>query len=355
MLLETGSYRFGRASNALLLDVGTTSDPQFGLTISPQGMVTVYPPQQGLTVDGKLITEATPLQLSQVIAIGSDRFTLFSSDRLGVTRTTGTSDGTRPMPAKSKGKAVDQQIIDWVEGRRNLAVRARWEGLAGPVEVHNRVTNNLLFPVDGKQPTFGHVLLGTAAVPYELPSELTGANRATREHAEATFGTLPNAPISVDLTRVSLAIVGPRDRTKAVATWLALSLAVSHVPADLGIMPQAPADPSFWSWLERFPHHVAPGSVGAPGTPDAVVTISDERRAHAVLPQGVVGLLSARANVPDEFGAILEFSDRSVSFSNRMTGEEIEDLAAIGVANPVALERSMMVAEHLGPVTQGVA
>jgi hypothetical protein len=104
MLLQTGSYRFGRSSNSLMLDAGTTNDPQFGLTISPQGLVTVYPSPSGLIVDGQVITEATPLQINQVIAVGSDRFMLCPSDRLGVTRTSGSADGSRPMPQKAKGK-----------------------------------------------------------------------------------------------------------------------------------------------------------------------------------------------------------------------------------------------------------
>jgi hypothetical protein len=84
-----------------------------------------------------------------------------------------------------------------------------------------------------------------------------------------------------------------------------------------------------------------------------VVTISDERRAHAVLPQGVIGILSARADVPDEFRIIVELTDRSASFTNRDTGQEIEDLAVIGMANAVALERSMMVAQHLDSSNPG--
>ncbi len=353
MLLQTGSYRFGRSSNSLMLDAGTTNDPQFGLTISPQGLVTVYPSPSGLIVDGQVITEATPLQINQVIAVGSDRFMLCPSDRLGVTRTSGSADGSRPMPQKAKGKAVDQAIIDWVEGQRNHAIRARWDGLLGPVEVHSRITDNDLFPVGSQDQTFGHVLLGTADIPYQLPAELADVNRATREHAEASFSTLPNAPISVDLTRNSVAIVGPRERVRAVATWLAISLAVSHAPADLGVTTRAPADPGFWSWLERFPHHVHADSLGTPGLPPAVVTISDERRAHAVLPQGVIGILSARADVPDEFRIIVELTDRSASFTNRDTGQEIEDLAVIGMANAVALERSMMVAQHLDSSNPG--
>ena len=353
MLLKIGSYRFGRSSNSLMLGAGTTNDPQFGLTISPQGLVTVYPSPSGLTIDGRYVTEATPLQINQVIAIGSDRFMLCPSDRLGVTRTSGSADGSRPMPQKAKGKAVDQPIIDWVEGQRNHAIRARWDGLFGPFEVHNRITDNDLFPIGSQEQTFGHVLVGTADIPFQLPDELAEANRATREQAEAAFCTLPNAPISVDLTRSSLAIVGPRERVRAVTTWLAISLAVTHAPADLGITTRAPADPGFWSWLERFPHHVSADSLGTPGLPPAVVTISDERRAHAVLPQGVIGILSSRADVPDEFRVILELTDRSASFTDRETGQEIEDVAMIGMANAVALERSMMVAQHLNPASPG--
>lgn len=323
-----------------MLDSGKTSDPQFGVTVSPEGVVTVYPPPHGLRLDSETITEPTPVQINQVIGIGNDRFVLRPSDGLVVARTSASSD-VMPMPAAAKGRAVDQQIIDWVASGRGQALRARWEGLVGPVQVHSRITDNSLFHLDSQHETFGHVLVGTADLPYSLPAELSNANKATVEHAEAAFGVMPNAPLAVDLAKTSLAIVGPRDRARAMATWLAMSLVASHSPADLSVETRAPADPGFWSWLDRFPH------LDSEGSSALTVTISDERRAHAVCQNGVIGMLSTTADIPDEFGVVVEISDRSATFIDRNSGAKTHEVAVIGMANPVAVERSLMVSQHL--------
>ncbi|MEM7326000.1 MAG: hypothetical protein AAF531_23135 [Actinomycetota bacterium] len=339
--VEVGSYRIGRSSSSVLLDSGRTTDPRFGLRISPGGEVTLHPSPDGLLVDGVPVVDAVPLQINQTITVGNDRFVLRPRDRLGVSRGPGTEESGRPMPTRAKGRAVDQKIIDWVEGRRNQTLRNGWNGLVDPAEVHRRITDNVLFSMDADAPTFGHGLIGTADLPFEQPVELADANRATQEEAEARFTTLANAPIVVDLTTTSLAIIGERDRTKAAATWLALSLAATHSPADLAIAVEAPADPGFWHWLDRFPH------VEAIGDALTTVVISDERRAHLVKPRGTIGILDPTAEVPQSFGALLQLTDHSATFTDRTTGRHVEGVTAIGMTQPVALERSMMVGQHL--------
>ncbi len=340
MPLTIGSYRFGRSSNSIMLDTGKPHDPQFGLTIDPEGEVVLYPPSAGVLLDGVMITEPEPMKIGQVITVGHNRFGLKPQARLSVSRTSTAGEAGDPMPTPGKGKAVDQAIIDWVAAHRDRSLRSLWSGLVSPVEIHNRITQNELFTMTAQDPGFGRGLLGTTDLGYDIPLEVATANRATRDHAAGVFSALAGAPLCVDFTKTSLAIVGPLDQARAIATWLVLSLAVQSSPADLGIIAKTSASTGSWSWLDRLPHVAAT-------TPTLPLAIIDEPYLGPAPAAGAIVLFESAGSVTEGFGMILEVSANSATYIDQNSGPHERSVAAIGLADAVAVERSLVISQHV--------
>ena len=346
LALATGSYRFGRSSSSVMLDNGKTHDPQFGLTVDPEGVVTVYPPAAGLLLDGEIITEPSPMSVGQVVTVGHNRFGLKPQARLAVSRTSTAGDAGEPMPAPARGRSIDHAIIDWVRDHRDRTLRSMWLGQVSPVEIHSRITENALFQTGADDQGFGQLLLGTTDLEYTPPAEVANANSATREEIESWYTTLSGAPVCVDLNHTSLAIAGPGDHARAVATWLVLSLAARSSPIDLGIVAQTSANPGAWSWLDRLPH------LGSP-TPTLTVALVDERWPGGDVASGAIALFDSPTAVPQEFGAVLEVNPTAATFIDRLSDGIERDVTVIGVANAVAVERSLVIGQHLDAMEEG--
>lgn len=344
MPLTIGSYRFGRSSSSIMFDQGKPHDPQFGLTVDPEGVVVLYPPPVGVMLDGEKVMEPRPMTIGQTITIGHNRFGLRPQARLAVSRTSASGDAGTPMPTPAKGRGVDQTILDWVGEHRDRTLRLMWADLVGPVEIHNRITENDLFDITIHGDRFGHVLLGATDMAYQLPLELENANKATKEAAEAAFDRLPGAPISVDLAHASVALVGPREQCRAVATWMAISLAAQSAPTCLSINVENSNDSGSWSWLERLPHKEQLE------TQRLAVNIVDEKRPNVPITNGTVVMYEGAVAVPDQFDVVLELSAHAATFTDRTNGVENavqHEIAAIGLANAVAVERSLIISQHL--------
>ncbi len=344
--LATGSYRFGRSSNAVLLDNGKTHDPQFGLTVDPEGSVTLYPPAAGVLLDGEVVTEPSPMSVGQVVTVGHNRFGLKPQARLAVSRTSTAGDAGEPMPAPARGRSVDMNVIDWVQDQRERALRALWLGHVSPVEIHRRITENSLFQTGAEDQGFGQLLLGTTDLPFDAPDELSATNKATQEEVAEWYATLPGAPVAVDLNHTSLAIAGPGDHARAVATWLLLSLATRTSPADLGIVAQTSAKAGAWSWLDRLPH------LGSP-SPTLTVALVDEQWPGGDVASGAIALFDSPTLVPREFGAVLCVQPAAATFVDHLADGVERDVTVIGIANAVAVERSLVIGQHLDAMEDG--
>lgn len=341
--LSSGSYRFGRSSASIMFDTGKPHDPQFGLTIDPDGAVVLYPPSTGVLLDGEEVLGPQPMRLGQVITIGHNRFGLHPEGRWGTSRTSTAAEPHPPMPTPEKGRHVDQQILDWVAKGRERAAKQLWTDLRGPVEVHNRISENRLFDVVAEDARFGHVLLGMSDTAYPLPVELANANQTTREAAEEIYGRLPGAPVSIDLAKSSLALVGARDHCRAVATWIAISLVAQSAPTCLGVTVDSAGNSGAWSWLVDMPHKKAAESQ------KLSVTVVDQKRPDPVTRSGTVVMYDTAADVPDAVGAVLEISSQGATFTDRTIGghnADVVEISAIGLANAVAVERSLLISHY---------
>ena len=346
MPLTVGSYRFGPSSGSVLLDQGKPHDPKFGLTVDPQGGVVLYPPRDGVLLDGEKILEPRPMNVGQVIRIGQNRFGLRTQAWLTTNRTSVRAEDSVPMPTPKKGRGVDSEIIDWVVDHRRRTLRAMWAGLASPAEIHHRISENQLFGVLADHPVFGHALLGAADVRYTPPQELTNANKATIE-AAAAYDSLPGAPISVDLNNSSLALVGPPDMCRAVGTWIVISMAAVYAPTSLGCAVRDSKNIGSWGWVDRLPH-VDP-YLGRSLT----LTIVEEKRPVVNAGPGKVVLYPNMAAVPDEIGAVLELGPTSATYTDRTGDAAVAyDIAPIGLANVVAVERSLTISQHLTSIEE---
>ncbi len=339
--LDVGSYRFGRAPGSIMFDSGTPQEPQFGLTVSPEGTVMLYPAPQGIRIDGREVTAAETIGIGQVIAVGHDRFRLRPKERLSVSRRGDDGEILPSMPAPATGRAVDQTILDWAFDVRDRQLRSHWLNIAGPVQVHFQIERGELFGVGRDDDQFCKAVIGTTDQTYTPPVDISSVNKATQEAMAQQVNLLPGIPVIVDLSQTSLAIIGPKSLSRAAATWMALSLVTQTAPADLGVTTNVTIDSAEWSWLARVPHAEQVGS--APVT----LSIQHTRRPSAVPETGGIVILEPGADQPDDVGAVLRLSADSASFTNRLDGSTDVDVAPIGLHSAVALERSLVMAAHL--------
>lgn len=345
--VDVGSYRFGRATGSTMFDVGTPQQPQFGLTVDPDGVVMLFPPMAGLKVDGTEVVDPQPINIGQIIGVGHDRFRLRPTERLSVARRGGGGRDTTPaMPAPSKGRSVDQPILDWAFDIRDREVRSHWAGLVGPVQVHRQIDRGELFGSAPGSPSFGHALIGTTDRPFAPPAQVADANRATREAVESLVTTVPGVPVTVDLAKGSLAIIGPRAICRSVASWLALSLLAQTSPQHLGLEPQAEVDAVEWSWLNHLPH------VETAASAELVLTLINKRRPQ-VPPTGGIVLLGSSDAAPEGVMSVLRLTADTATFTDLAAGTEEIEVSPIGIANAVAVERSLAMSQHLN--SEGVS
>lgn len=339
--VDVGSYRFGKATGSTMFDVGTPQQPQFGLTIDPDGVVMLFPPRAGLKVDGAEVVDPQPISIGQIIGVGHDRFRLRPTERLSLTRRGARGRDTTPaMPAPTKGRSVDQPILDWAFDIRDREVRSRWAGLAGPVQVHRQIERGELFGSAPGSPWFGHALIGTTDRPFALPDQVAEANRPTRETLASLITTVPGVPVTVDLAKGSLAIIGPRAICRSVASWLTLSLLAQTSPQHLGLEPKAEVDAVEWSWLSHLPH------VETAASAELVLTLINKRQAQ-VPPTGGIILLGPSAAAPEGVASVLRLTSDSATFTDLAAGTEEIEVSPIGIASAVAVERSLAMSQHL--------
>ena len=89
--------------------------------------------------------------------------------------------------------------------------------------------------------------VGTA----ELPSSLMTRSGSVL----APAGTVPAAPLCVDLQRGPLGVAGPADVAAGLVRWLAGQCAALHSPADVEIALLADAERADgWAWMRWLPH-----------------------------------------------------------------------------------------------------
>lgn len=339
--LDVGSYRFGRAPGSIMFDNGAPQEPQFGLTVSPEGTVTLHPAPNGVHIDGRKVSTPEAIGIGQVIGVGHDRFRLRPKERLAVSRRGVGEETLPPMPNPAKGRAIDQTIIDWALDVRDRQLRSRWVGIAGPVQVHFQIDRGEFFGIGRGDAQFFKPLIGTTDEGYTPPAESAAANKATQDALAQHANLMPGIPVTVDLTRTSLAIIGPKALAKAVTTWMALSLVTQSSPQDLGVSTHVTIDSADWSWLGRVPHSETAD------TASATLSIHHTRRPVQPPAFGGIILLEPGADEPADVGAVLRLAADSATFVNRLDGGAEIDIAPIGLHSAVALERSLVMTEHL--------
>ncbi|MDH3683393.1 MAG: hypothetical protein OEV40_26025, partial [Acidimicrobiia bacterium] len=306
----------------------------------PAGQVTLHPPATGLSLDGAELDEPTAVRVGQVIASMHDRFVL-APRRLSRRRGPGEADDpATPIPPATKGRGIDEEIVRWARDARDRDARLRRSELAGPAELHRRIERGDLFEASPDHPTFGVTALAVADVPYELPSETSRANRATQKEL-AALDVLPGVPIGIDFRHQSVAVVGPRPAGRAVATWLALSLATQSAPVHLGVDLRVRSNPSVWGCLDGLPHGLRPDA--AP----LRITVVDESRPIEIPERGAIVLLEPGAEAPDGVEVTLSIHPESATLVQTADGRPYEAVSPVGISAALGLEWSLVLAEHL--------
>ncbi|MFF2618374.1 type VII secretion protein EccCa [Kitasatospora sp. NPDC058046] len=142
---------------------------------------------------------------------------------------------------------------------------------------------------------FLQLRLGQGQGPLATPIQLGTRNDPLAEYDEQTHaaaqrvvdqaGTVGRQPALVDLVRTGvLSLLGPADRTRALARSLLCQLAVLHAPDDVTVVVCTGGDPD-WEWAKWLPHtHEA----GAPSPAGVVPLVAAEFEALADALEGAI-------------------------------------------------------------------
>jgi S-DNA-T family DNA segregation ATPase FtsK/SpoIIIE len=119
-------------------------------------------------------------------------------------------------------------------------------------------------------PDFATVRVGTGPVPLATPPRLNEPQRSLTEldapalaaarELVARWSVVPDQPVLLDLrANASVSLVGPRDRTRALARAAVMELATLCAPDDLMIVIwRPPAAAAGWEFAKWLPHVVRP-------------------------------------------------------------------------------------------------
>ncbi len=345
--LGTGSYRLGPGAGADALAAGQPEAGRFGLTVSPSGELRLIPPPDGIRLDGRYLTEPAELLPGQVIDVGSARF------QVGVSRSRNNlvaeADGApalgnlaiEPMPASSKKRGVDPQVIDWAHRAQSMmAVRMR-TGLT-PDEIHRRsiIGPSAFFTSTPTTPGFGRVPIAIGTLPVELPGDKSALNKATQAALDEA-SIVPSVPLEMDLLMHSIAIVGNHNEARSIASWIGLCATVMSGPDYVGLTILARTSRGDWSWCDALPH-----SEPAPGRA-LDVFINDRQTDLPQLPNhGVISLVDQPEDVPAGCHFILELGRQGATLTDVGNGRVASDVTPIGVSGVFALDVTFSMADH---------
>lgn len=336
--LPIGSYRFGPKSGATALGNGRVEDAVFGLTVDPGAEVMLVIGSAPVQLDGVTITESQPIVPGQIIAAGGSRFELAANDA------SPSSDTNPPVPANppasSKGRKADPDVVAWANAQRRQAAVARRAAIATPFDISHRskVGPSAFFLDTAASPGFGQVPIGFVDSPYTFTGNLSTVNGPTKKHLH-TIEILPSTPVMIDLLTESVAVVGTRQTARAVATWIALAVAVTSRPDAAGIMLCARGQRGDWSWIDAVPH---PDELAT--SPLNVVVFDETDSPDAVPQRGTVVVVEQDQAIPNGVGAIIELAKNGPTFSSG--GERVTGMTPIGVSSMFALETVFQINDH---------
>ncbi len=340
--LEQGVYQFGTVPGGATLGEGAASVPRFGLSFDANGIVTLVPPSSGISLDAVVVAEPTTMAVGQVIDAVTARFELHSATPTLNRRSDGDSDATTPMPLPSKGRGLDEPIIQWATSTRKATAQRRRRDVVGPAEINARAQAGPPAILSNRptDPSFGRVVVGFSDEAYTIPGDRSALNGATKKWL-ASLDVLASVPVEVDVLSRSVAITGPRRCTRPIATWIALAMAADSATDAIGVMVMARANRNDWSWIDALPHPEV-----APGSPLELVVIDEATLPPMVAGNGTIVLIENAKSLPDAIGTVIEVDDDSARIIDRSEGTT-RSFTPIGVSSLFALEVAFQMAEHL--------
>ncbi len=197
-----------------------------------------------------------------------------------------------------------------------------------------------LFAAAPGQTSFGRVVMALTDFPFAFPGDLSDLNPATLHELEA-IGSLPSAPIGVDLGSHSIALVGTRSATRPIASWVALSLCAQSRRGSLIIELQTGNRHNDWAWFASLP-------TMTPTVPRPLhVRIIDESAPHAVPETGAIVLLERGQELPESVGVVLDVRADTATIVDRFDGFAAEGVTPVGVSSLFALEVAYQLAEFV--------
>ncbi len=348
--LSQGSFRVGPGEASAALESGKTASPRFGLTVAPDGTTQLIPPAGGITVDGRPVTSPVALEPGQIIDATSARFQIGIArdrDALQAEATDElTSPSLSPMPAASKKRGVDNDVMDWLHSVQAEMARSMRTGFT-PDEIKRR---SVIGPSSFRIAPVGSTLFGRAPVALgdlglNLPGDLSLVNKQTRTAVGAS-SIVPSVPLDVDLLTQSIAIVGQTSSAQTIASWLTLCVSVLASPDDVGVTILARNNRGDWSWCDALPH-----AEQRPGRALNII-INDRQTDLGRLPtNGVISIVDNHGDIPDDTEIVLDLSGADPTLQDTTTGRCIDGVTPIGVSSVFAYDVTFAMAEHFLPPT----
>lgn len=346
--LSQGSFQLGPGEASSSLEAGSSPAPQFGLAVAPDGTTQLIPPPEGLTVDGRRLSSPTTLEPGQIIDAGSARFQIgVARDRDSLQAEANdqlSKPALPPMPASTKKRGVDPDVMNWLHGVQAEMARSMRSGFT-PDEIKRRsIIGPSMFRIaDPGSQLFGRAPVAIGDLPLTLPGDVSSLNKQTRE-AIASVGVVPSVQLDVDLLTQSVAIVGNHRAGQAVASWLALCITAMASPDHVGLTVLARNSRGDWSWCDALPH-----SEQRPGRPMNLI-INDRQPDLGSLPSsGVISIVDEYDEIPAGTEIVLDLSGHATSLQDTSTGRTIEAATPIGVSSVFAYDVTFAMAEHFLP------
>jgi hypothetical protein len=176
--------------------------------------------------------------------------------------------------------------------------------------------------------------------PFAFPGDLSDLNPATLHELEA-IGSLPSAPIGVDLGSHSVALVGTRSATRPIASWVALSLCAQSRRGSLVVDLQTGNRHNDWAWFASLPTMTP--TVAHP----LHVHIIDESVPTSVPGTGAIVLLDRGQELPESVGVVLDVRSDTATIIDRFDGFAAEGVTPVGVSSLFALEVAYQLSEFV--------
>ncbi len=387
VLLTPGTYDIGPTTSPP--GMPGNADPQmvsFRLTVGPSNDVVLTTITHPVAVDGRQIADGLRLKGGHIDAY-SARFVLGPPNPNPRPAPTSAQINaalpTQKIPVSEiKGASIEHKTKRRSKNKRNRTpeefpelTRAVLQARARKIrrirmlnpdmaELLNRVRlgRSHIWNIDKSDQQFGHTTVAYGEIPWTPPYDRPDKIRDEAAYAVNQFLELPTVPITLDMQRNALGIVGPRDTALAVARHIGIGFCITTSPRDIELAIMADSTTAQdWQWAELLPH-AQPGNSDSSAMPllmiDGLAQVgANELRAMLAETTnlGAIVIESELGDLPSICGTVMELRpDGSGALMDFRRGKTINGRATpAGMSASMAVDAARHIAHAASPQAQG--